>query len=113
MAETNSNATPDAVSAPPSRPKKDDIPFRDRATCTINQACAATGLGRTFLYELIDENLVQSTLVKRRRLVNVPSLLKAVGLKPDTESDVKNDSREAHLNRLNGSGSKSGPRTIS
>jgi hypothetical protein len=69
---------------------RNEIPFREHATCTINQACAATGLGRTLLYELIGEKLIQSTLVKGRRLVHVPSLLKAVGVKPDSEwSEVR------------------------
>jgi len=79
------NSTPLPIS-PHKGSTKNEIPFRDRATCTINQACAATGLGRTLLYELIGENLIQSKLVKGRRLVNVPSLLKAVGLKPNTDT---------------------------
>ncbi len=76
------------------RPRNEEIPFRDRATCTIKQACAGTGLGRTLIYELIDENLIESTLVKRRRLINVPSLLKAVGLKPDAERLGNNENKK-------------------
>ena len=87
MSTTNPTAIVSVPSHINSHPKKDEIPFRDRASCTINQACAGTGLGRTLLYELISENLVQSKLVKGRRLVNVPSLLKAVGLKPNPEPD--------------------------
>jgi hypothetical protein len=78
----------------PTRPRNDDIPFRDRATCTIKQACAGTGLGRTLIYELIDENLIESKLIKRRRLINVPSLLKAVGVKPEPGNQSTNENKK-------------------
>jgi hypothetical protein len=32
------------------------IPFVERLTCTIAEACEATGLGRTKLYELIGQD---------------------------------------------------------
>jgi excisionase family DNA binding protein len=51
------------------------IPFSQRLTCTIAEACEATGLGRTKLYELIDERCLETTMVGRRRLVLVRSLL--------------------------------------
>ncbi|MBU6443273.1 MAG: excisionase family DNA-binding protein [Alphaproteobacteria bacterium] len=51
------------------------VPFRERLTCTILEACEVTGLGRTKLYELIDAGLLQTTTVGRRRLVNVDSLV--------------------------------------
>ena len=52
------------------------VPFRDRLTCTIAEACAATGLGRTKIYELIGEGRLETTRVGRRRLVFVRSLRK-------------------------------------
>ncbi len=55
------------------------IPFHERITCTIPDACAATGLGRTLLYEKIGAGLVQSTKVKGRRVVLVASLKALVG----------------------------------
>jgi excisionase family DNA binding protein len=51
------------------------VPFRDRPTCSIAEACAAAGFGRTKLYELLDEGVVLATKVGRRRLVRVDSLL--------------------------------------
>ncbi len=51
------------------------IPFAQRFTCTINEACEVTGLGRTKLYELIGEGHLATTTVGRRRLVVVRSLL--------------------------------------
>jgi excisionase family DNA binding protein len=51
------------------------IPFSQRLTCTIAQACEVTGLGRTKLYELIGDGQVSTTTVGRRRLVLVQSLL--------------------------------------
>jgi hypothetical protein len=31
------------------------VPFAQKLTCTINEACEVTGLGRTKLYELIGD----------------------------------------------------------
>jgi excisionase family DNA binding protein len=50
------------------------IPFAQRLTCTIAEACQATGLGRTKLYELIGEGHLDTTTIGRRRLVLVSSL---------------------------------------
>jgi excisionase family DNA binding protein len=52
----------------------DAIPFAQRLTCTIAEACEATGLGRTKLYELIGERCLETTTIGRRRLVLVRSL---------------------------------------
>jgi predicted DNA-binding transcriptional regulator AlpA len=51
------------------------IPFVERPTCSIADACQAVGLRRTKLYELMDEGIVQTVKIGRRRLVRVPSLL--------------------------------------
>jgi excisionase family DNA binding protein len=51
------------------------IPFAQRFTCTINEACELTGLGRTKLYELIGDGHIATTTVGRRRLIVVRSLL--------------------------------------
>jgi excisionase family DNA binding protein len=51
------------------------IPFAQRLTCTIAEACEATGLGRTKLYEMIGEGHLDTTTIGRRRLVLVRSLL--------------------------------------
>jgi excisionase family DNA binding protein len=51
-----------------------NIPFGERLTCTIAEACEATGLGRTKLYELIGEGRIDTTAIGRRRLVKVRSL---------------------------------------
>ena len=53
----------------------DTIPFAQRLSCTVAEACAATGLGRTKLYELIGAGSVATTLIGRRRLVSVKSLV--------------------------------------
>ena len=61
-------STPEAV-----RPQM--MPFAQKITCTINEACQVTGLGRTKLYELIGDGHLATTTVGRRRLVVVRSLL--------------------------------------
>ena len=45
-----------------------------RLTCTVAEACEATGLGRTKLYELVGDGQVDTTTIGRRRLVQVRSL---------------------------------------
>ncbi len=52
------------------------IPFGQRPTCTIAEACDAVGLGRTKLYELIGRGHLDTITIGRRRLVHIPSLLK-------------------------------------
>jgi excisionase family DNA binding protein len=51
------------------------IPFAQRLSCTIAEACEVTGLGRTKLYELIAHGHLATTTIGRRRLVLVHSLL--------------------------------------
>jgi excisionase family DNA binding protein len=53
-----------------------DVPFMRRPTCTIKEACKASGMGRTKFYELIKGGELKMISVGRRRLVQVPSLLK-------------------------------------
>ena len=52
------------------------IPFPQRLTCTIAEACQATGLGRTKIYGLISEGCIETVTIGRRRLVLVRSLFK-------------------------------------
>lgn len=62
----------------PSDPKAAEpstMPFAQRLTCTIDDACEVTGLGRTKLYELIGARRIATTTIGRRRLVVVRSLL--------------------------------------
>jgi excisionase family DNA binding protein len=51
------------------------VPFAERLSCTIDEACDATGLGRTKLYELIGTGQLITTAVGRRRLVLIRSLV--------------------------------------
>ena len=62
-----------SLSAPPTEPNT--MPFAQRLTCTIDDACEMTGLGRTKLYELIGAGRIVTTTIGRRRLVVVRSLL--------------------------------------
>jgi hypothetical protein len=51
------------------------IPFRQRLSCTIPEACAATGLGRTKLYEQIGAGRVKTRKFGTRTLIVVESLV--------------------------------------
>ena len=57
-----------------------EIPFMQQPTCTIKEACKASGMGRTKFYELIKGGELKMISVGRRRLVQVPSLLKFLRL---------------------------------
>ncbi len=51
-----------------------NIPFSQRLTCTVPEACEVSGLGRTKLYELIGKGRLDTRTIGRRRLVVVSSL---------------------------------------
>jgi hypothetical protein len=75
---SNTNRRP-----PPKKPviiRVRRVPFNERLTCTVAEACDAAGLGRTKLYELFEGDMIESCTVGRRRLVKVPSLLKFLGI---------------------------------
>lgn len=55
------------------------IPFTQRLTCTIEEACEVTGLGRTKLYELIGDGHLDTIAIGRRRLILVRSIRKLTG----------------------------------
>ncbi len=59
--------------------RHDSAQLRDRLTCTVREACSATGIGKTKMHELISGGAVESAKIGRRRLVKVPSLLRLVG----------------------------------
>jgi excisionase family DNA binding protein len=63
------------ASPAPEAVRSQTVPFVQKLTCTINEACEMTGLGRTKLYELIGDGHLATTTVGRRRLVVVRSLL--------------------------------------
>lgn len=65
----------DEPPSPSSKPEEPTIPFSQRLSCTIDEACEATSLGRTKLYELIGTGQLATTTVGRRRLVMVRGLL--------------------------------------
>ena len=49
-------------------------------TTTIAHACKAAGLGRTKLYELINEGRIETVRIGRRRLIKVSSLKRLLGV---------------------------------
>jgi excisionase family DNA binding protein len=79
---------PITPSNPPSEELK-SIPFLQRLTCTINEACEVTGLGRTKLYELIGTGHLTTTTVGRRRLVLVSSLQALLDVNPSESGGMK------------------------
>jgi excisionase family DNA binding protein len=66
------------IRKPPKAAVPSGIPFSQRLTCTIAEACEVTGLGRTKLYELIGDGQISTTAIGRRRLVSVQSLLSLI-----------------------------------
>jgi excisionase family DNA binding protein len=76
--QTNGPRTASAVSSSRKQEEPTAIPFAQRLTCTVAEACVATGLGRTKLYELIGGGQVETTTIGRRRLVQIRSLRQLV-----------------------------------
>jgi excisionase family DNA binding protein len=60
--------------APPVEPER--IPFRERLTCSVDEAEEASDLSRSMLYELMKEGRIEWTKVGARRLIKVASLLR-------------------------------------
>lgn len=58
------------------------IPFDERLTCSVAEACTAVGLSRSKIYELIAGGAVETVLIGRRRLVRVPSLKRLLSAGP-------------------------------
>ena len=58
------------------------IPFDERLTCSVAEACTAVGLSRSKIYELIAGGAVETVLIGRRRLVRVPSLKRLLSSSP-------------------------------
>jgi hypothetical protein len=58
------------------------IPFRERLSCTIQDAVDATGLSRSKIYEKIAAGSIITTKVDGRRLVLVDSLKSLVTFEP-------------------------------
>jgi hypothetical protein len=62
------------------------VPFSERPTCTIAEACEVSGLGRTKLYQAMADGRLVSIKIDNRRLVVVASLLKM--LEPERLNDA-------------------------
>ena len=66
---------------------KGHIPFHERIGCSVEDAVAASGLGRTKIFELLANKRLESTLVDGRRVIIVASLRKLI--EGDAASDPK------------------------
>jgi hypothetical protein len=67
--------------------------LQNRITCSVRDALAASGLGKTKFYSLMDAGRVETIKIDGKRLVRVESLLKLLG---DTRN-VENESDPAIL----------------
>jgi hypothetical protein len=63
-----------------------NIPFRERVTCTVQDAQAATGISKRKLFELLPQ--IESRKIGRRRLILVRSLIKRLEGEDKTSGDV-------------------------
>jgi excisionase family DNA binding protein len=48
--------------------------LNQRITISVDEAMSATGIGKTMLYELLNDGSIRSILVGKRRLVIVQSI---------------------------------------
>jgi excisionase family DNA binding protein len=49
--------------------------FEQQVTCTVRQACEATGLGKTTITEAVSSGTIKSKLIGTRRILKVASVL--------------------------------------
>jgi hypothetical protein len=61
------------------------IPFAERFSCTIDNACEASGLGRTSIYGAIADGRLKTVIVGKHRLVLVSSLIRMID--PDAKAE--------------------------
>jgi hypothetical protein len=54
--------------------------FKQRLTCSIKEASAATGLGLTKIGEAVRDGRIKSKLVDGRRILDVPSVINLVSM---------------------------------
>jgi excisionase family DNA binding protein len=59
---------------------KDHIPFHQRLSCSVPEASAVTGIGRTKLYQAMKEGDLKFVQVGGRRLILVASVLELLGM---------------------------------
>jgi hypothetical protein len=59
------------------------IPFYQRLTCNVEEACQASSLSRAKLFEVMAEGRLKSTKVDRRRIIHVSSLKALLGVTDD------------------------------
>lgn len=52
-----------------------NVPFQERLSCSVSDACLALGCGRTKLYELIAQGTLQTVRIGNRRMIKISSLL--------------------------------------
>ncbi len=69
---------PDTPGATEKTPRKAAVPFRERVACSIDEACAAGGFGRTTAYGLIGSGRLKTTKLGKRTLVLIDSLIKLI-----------------------------------
>lgn len=60
------------------------IPFRERISCSPKEACQATGFGLTFLYDQMKSGRLRSKKVDGKRVIDVASLLRLAGAESST-----------------------------
>lgn len=54
------------------------IPFKERISCTIGEAVAATGIPKPAIYDAIALGQLECVKVGKRSLILVPSLIRLV-----------------------------------
>jgi hypothetical protein len=68
--------------------KEATIPIEQRAGVTVPLASEFTGISRTRLYELLLDGTIEGKVVRGRRIVLVPSLLRLMGQSPTAKREV-------------------------
>jgi hypothetical protein len=65
-----------------------EIPFRQRLTCTVREACQVSSWGHNKIFELINDGRLESRKIDGRRMIVIASLLQLLGLDQPADPEM-------------------------
>jgi len=65
-----------------------NIPIENRQGVTVQVASEYSGISRSRVYELLADGTIEGKVIRGRRIVLVPSLLRFVGQAPSTKREA-------------------------
>lgn len=67
------------------------VPFEQRLTCSVKEACAFTGIGRSKVLFMCEDGRLKSRVVDGKRYIQVASILAVLGIAPPVYQDAASE----------------------